>query len=344
MKQLIVDNFAGGGGASTGIALALGREPDIAINHDRARRSRCTRRTTRSPTTCARTCGTWTPRRRPCGHAVGLAWFSPDCKHFSKAKGGKPVSKKIRGLAWVAVKWAKQLPRARRPRVIILENVEEFRDWGPIPEHEHASEGQARDSPTGASSALWRRRDTWSRTASCGRATTARRPRASASSSSRAATASRSCGRSRPTAPVAALPHRRRVHRLLHPLPVHLRPRAPARRQHDAAHRARHAEVRDRHPRPSPVLRARAVGEPAASQGRTAPAVHAALRRAPRASSAHHHDRGPHAHHRAHAERRALVAAFLAKHNGGNEATGQRLDRPCGTITATDTRRSSRRT
>jgi DNA (cytosine-5)-methyltransferase 1 len=62
------------------------------------------------------------------GRAVGLAWFSPDCKHFSKAKGGKPVEKKIRGLAWVVVHWANTV----RPRVIILENVEEFQTWGPL--------------------------------------------------------------------------------------------------------------------------------------------------------------------------------------------------------------------
>lgn len=62
------------------------------------------------------------------GRPVGFAWFSPDCKHFSKAKGGKPVSNKIRGLAWIVVKWAK----AVQPRVIILENVEEFKDWGTL--------------------------------------------------------------------------------------------------------------------------------------------------------------------------------------------------------------------
>ncbi len=68
------------------------------------------------------------PREATKGCPVGLAWFSPDCKHFSKAKGGKPVEKKIRGLAWVVLRWAATV----RPRVIMLENVEEFKTWGPL--------------------------------------------------------------------------------------------------------------------------------------------------------------------------------------------------------------------
>lgn len=124
---LIVDNFAGGGGASKGIEMALGRGPDIAVNHDaeavalHAENHPATRHFCES---------VWTvdPVRVCEGRPVGLAWFSPDCTHFSKAKGGKPRSKKIRGLAWVVVRWAK----AVRPAVIILENVEEFATWGPL--------------------------------------------------------------------------------------------------------------------------------------------------------------------------------------------------------------------
>lgn len=125
--ELIVDNFAGGGGASLGIKLALGREPDIAINHDP---EAIAMHTANHPHTRHYCESVWDidPVAVCEGRPVGLAWFSPDCKHFSKAKGGKPVEKKIRGLAWVAVKWAK----AKRPRVIILENVEEFQDWGPV--------------------------------------------------------------------------------------------------------------------------------------------------------------------------------------------------------------------
>ena len=125
--ELIVDNFAGGGGASTGIELATGRSVDIAINHDPAAIAMHRANHPSSKHYCenvwdvdpVEACG-----RRP----VGLAWFSPDCKHFSKAKGGKPVEKAIRGLAWVAIRWAKLV----RPRVIILENVEEFTTWGPL--------------------------------------------------------------------------------------------------------------------------------------------------------------------------------------------------------------------
>lgn len=125
--EIIVDNFAGGGGTSTGIELATGRVVDIAINHDPAaiRMHR-----TNHPYTRHYQESVWDidPRKVCEGHPVGLAWFSPDCKHFSKAKGGKPVEKKIRGLAWVVMRWAGLV----RPRVIILENVEEFQTWGPV--------------------------------------------------------------------------------------------------------------------------------------------------------------------------------------------------------------------
>ena len=126
-RELIVDNFAGGGGASTGIFMATGRHPDIAINHDEA--AICMH-AANHPTTRHFCQNVWAvdPLEATGGRPVGLAWFSPDCKHFSKAKGGKPVERHIRDLAWVAVKWAK----AVRPRVIMLENVEEFVTWGPL--------------------------------------------------------------------------------------------------------------------------------------------------------------------------------------------------------------------
>lgn len=125
--ELIVDNFAGGGGASTGIELATGRSVDIAINHDPAAIAMHKANHPNSKHYCE---NVWDvdPVEACGGRPVGLAWFSPDCKHFSKAKGGKPVEKAIRGLAWVAIKWAKLV----RPRVIILENVEEFTTWGPL--------------------------------------------------------------------------------------------------------------------------------------------------------------------------------------------------------------------
>ena len=127
MKELVVDNFAGGGGASTGIRNALGRDVDIAINHDA---SAIAMHRVNHPTARHYQEDVWQvdPVEACANRPVGLAWFSPDCKHFSKAKGGKPVDKKIRGLAWVSVRWAKKV----RPRVIMLENVEEFQTWGPI--------------------------------------------------------------------------------------------------------------------------------------------------------------------------------------------------------------------
>lgn len=125
--ELLVDNFAGGGGASTGIERAVGRCVDIAVNHDA---SAIEMHAANHPGTRHYREDVWKVNpRRVCGRRrVGLAWFSPDCKHFSRAKGGKPVSPRVRGLAWVAVRWAKEVS----PRVIILENVREFREWGPL--------------------------------------------------------------------------------------------------------------------------------------------------------------------------------------------------------------------
>jgi DNA (cytosine-5)-methyltransferase 1 len=126
-REIIVDNFAGGGGASTGIEMATGLSVDIAINHDPAA---IAMHKANHPDTEHYCESVWEvdPREAVKGRPVGLAWFSPDCKHFSKAKGGKPVNKEIRGLAWVAVRWAATV----RPRVIMLENVEEFKTWGPV--------------------------------------------------------------------------------------------------------------------------------------------------------------------------------------------------------------------
>lgn len=130
--ELIVDNFAGGGGASTGIELATGYSVDIAINHDP---EAIKMHKANHPNTKHYCENVWAvdPVKACNGHPVGLAWFSPDCKHFSKAKGGKPKDKNIRGLAWVACRWAGLV----RPRVIMLENVEEFKTWGPLNRGRH---------------------------------------------------------------------------------------------------------------------------------------------------------------------------------------------------------------
>ena len=123
--KLIVDNFAGGGGASTGIEMATGISVDIAINHD-PEAIKMHKANHPSTKHCCESVWDVDPVEACNGHPVALAWFSPDCKHFSKAKGGTPVEKGIRGLAWVAVKWASTV----RPDVIMLENVEEFQTWG----------------------------------------------------------------------------------------------------------------------------------------------------------------------------------------------------------------------
>lgn len=127
MKELFVDNFAGGGGASTGIEMAIGRSVDIAINHDPDAIAMHKANHPASKHYCE---DVWQvdPIEACAGNPVALAWFSPDCKHFSRAKGGKPVDKNIRGLAWVAIKWA----YAVRPKVLMLENVPEIQTWGPL--------------------------------------------------------------------------------------------------------------------------------------------------------------------------------------------------------------------
>ena len=125
--EIIVDNFAGGGGASTGIEIATGMAVAIAINHDPAA---ILMHKTNHPYTEHLQASVWDvdPKTVCRGRPVGLAWFSPDCKHFSKAKGAALVDRKIRGLAWITLRWAAEV----RPRVIILENVEEFQTWGPV--------------------------------------------------------------------------------------------------------------------------------------------------------------------------------------------------------------------
>jgi len=144
--ELIVDLFAGGGGASTGIELAVGRPPDVAVNHDPDAISLHTANHPQTRHFCSDVFEV-DPLDVCQGQPVGLLWASPDCKHFSKAKGGKPVSKKIRSLAWVVVKWAK----AVKPRMIFLENVEEFQTWGPI-----APDGRPCPERKGKTFAQWK--------------------------------------------------------------------------------------------------------------------------------------------------------------------------------------------
>lgn len=139
--ELIVDNFAGGGGASTGIEMATGYSVDIAINHNP---EAIRMHKVNHPNTKHYCENVWAvdPVKACEGHPVALAWFSPDCKHFSKAKGGKPKDKNIRGLAWVACRWAALV----RPRVIMLENVEEFKTWGPLNRGHHPIKAKQGDT------------------------------------------------------------------------------------------------------------------------------------------------------------------------------------------------------
>jgi DNA (cytosine-5)-methyltransferase 1 len=127
MRGLIIDNFAGGGGASTGIEMAIGRSVDIAINHDP---DAIAMHTANHPNTLhyCESVFDVDPVQATAGRPVDLAWFSPDCTHFSKAKGSKPVSKEIRGLGWIAVRWILKT----KLKVLFLENVEEYQDWGPV--------------------------------------------------------------------------------------------------------------------------------------------------------------------------------------------------------------------
>lgn len=127
--ELVVDNFAGGGGATTGIEAALGRPVDIAINH--SPEAIAMHRANHPETKHFCEDITEVDPRAACGtRPVGLAWFSPDCSHFSRSKGTKPLDNRLRGLAWVVIRWAESV----RPRVILLENVEEWAAWGPLDE------------------------------------------------------------------------------------------------------------------------------------------------------------------------------------------------------------------
>ncbi len=137
-RELVVDLFAGGGGASEGISRALGRHPDIAVNHDPAA---IAMHRANHPTTVhfCESVFKVTPRDVVGGRPVGFLWASPDCTFFSKSKGGKPRNRKIRGLAWVIARWAKEV----RPRVIAMENVEEFADWGPLDENDMPDKARA---------------------------------------------------------------------------------------------------------------------------------------------------------------------------------------------------------
>lgn len=145
---LIIDSFAGGGGASTGIELALGRSPDVAINHSP---EALAMHAANHPDTLHLDSDIWQadPAEVARGRRVGLLWASPDCKHFSKAKGGAPRDRNIRDLAWVIVDWAEKV----RPDVIIMENVEEFRTWGPLGE-----DGQPVRGLAGVTFELWVKR------------------------------------------------------------------------------------------------------------------------------------------------------------------------------------------
>jgi DNA (cytosine-5)-methyltransferase 1 len=125
--ELIVDLFAGGGGASSGIESALGRSPDIAINHDPHAVQMHEANHPATEHYCESVYDV-DPRKATGGQPVGLLWLSPDCRHFSRAKGGAPVSPSVRALAWIGLRWAKHA----RPRVVCLENVPEFVTWGPL--------------------------------------------------------------------------------------------------------------------------------------------------------------------------------------------------------------------
>lgn len=138
-RKLVIDNFAGGGGASTGIELALGFPVDIAVNHDA---DAIAMHKVNHPYTrhFQEDVFSIDPVSVTGGREVGIAWFSPDCKHFSRAKGGKPVDKKIRGLSWVILKWAMS---SVAPEVIFMENVPEIKTWGPLIEEN----GQMKPDP-----------------------------------------------------------------------------------------------------------------------------------------------------------------------------------------------------
>lgn len=306
--ELIVDSFAGGGGASTGIERALGRSPDIAINHDPEALSLHRANHPGTQHFCE---SVWDvdPVTVTAGRPVGLAWFSPDCKHFSKAKGGKPVEKAIRGLAWVAVKWAKTV----RPRVIILENVEEFADWGPL-----AHDGRPCPMRKGHTFRRFVRQ-----LSNCGYTVDWRELRA--------------CDYGAPTTRKRLfLVARRDGHPIVWPVPTHGRGRLPYRTA---------AECIDwSHRCPSIFERAKPLADN--TLRRIARGIQRYVVEAPepyvvRIGHTGHGDGGkvhgldkPLGTVVAGGQKHALVAAFLAKHYGG--VVGSPLTDPMHTITATD--------
>jgi DNA (cytosine-5)-methyltransferase 1 len=146
-RGLVVDLFAGGGGASAGIEAALGRAVDIAVNHDAIALAA---HAANHPHTLHLQTNVWDvkPLEATGGRPVDVLWASPDCTHFSVAKGGKPRRQKIRSLAWVVCRWARDV----RPRTIFLENVREFRGWGPLDRN-----GQPIKARMGETFVRWRR-------------------------------------------------------------------------------------------------------------------------------------------------------------------------------------------
>jgi DNA (cytosine-5)-methyltransferase 1 len=153
--EAVADLFAGGGGTSTGIEMALGRSPDIAINHDA---EALAMHEANHPTTrhLKGDVFHYDPDTVANGKRFGFAWFSPDCTYHSKAKGGMPFrdkrkARRIRGLAWVMARWAEST--VAKPRILFMENVEEITEWGPLIE---VAPGEFRPDPSRAGTS-WRR-------------------------------------------------------------------------------------------------------------------------------------------------------------------------------------------
>jgi DNA (cytosine-5)-methyltransferase 1 len=325
MRELIVDSFAGGGGASTGIEWALGRSPDIAINHSP---EAIAMHALNHPHTKHYCEDVWKvdPREATRGQPVGLAWFSPDCTHFSKAKGGKPRSKKIRGLAWVVHHWAK----AVRPRIICLENVEEFADWGPL-----LDDGRPCPLRRGMTFRRW-----WRQLENLGYELDARQLRAcdygAPTTRKRlfiiARCDSRPIAWPEPTHGPGLTPYRQAAECIDWSIPCpsifgRKKPLAEATMRRIARGVIRYV-VHARQPYVvtvndavlCPSLINTRNGERHGRHGEQAPRVHDILKPYPTIT--------------AQGSQGALVAAFLAKHYGG--VTGQPLTKPLGTITARD--------
>ena len=140
MKDLIIDCFAGGGGASVGIEMALGRPVDIAINHDP---DAILMHKTNHPDTLHLTEDIFRVDPKKCvkGQHVALMWASPDCTSHSKAKGGKPRERGLRILPWAVYKHAKAI----LPAVILRENVDEIQQRGPLEEDGHQIPERSRE-------------------------------------------------------------------------------------------------------------------------------------------------------------------------------------------------------